>query len=273
MPPARREEGAHDLGAGVPRGEVVADVEGDPAAEPDERQRLAARRDRLRHDRPGMGGCRAGPGPGAGRTETAAAPGRGQRGQESASAERVGLSHRPPLRDSYHRANASGGAAFRNSRVIPSAAIQPTTCRPSGRTQHAVIPRSAATRDAVLDCDRGESSTGSLALLGMTAERATLTARGRRKRRRKHASFPTAQVTSAFSATPPAPSPASTSSSPSPRCRRYGPRPRRSCTRSSPREASPPPVPSGRSPSRSRTPGPTSPRGTPRRASRPGPSP
>ena len=37
-------------------GDVVADVERDPAAEPDERQLLAARGDRPRQDRPGMRG-------------------------------------------------------------------------------------------------------------------------------------------------------------------------------------------------------------------------
>jgi hypothetical protein len=47
---ARGKEGAHHLGAGVSRHRVVADIEGDPAAEPDQRQRLAARRDRLREE-------------------------------------------------------------------------------------------------------------------------------------------------------------------------------------------------------------------------------
>jgi uncharacterized protein (TIGR02757 family) len=41
-------------------------------------------------------------------------------------------------------------------------------CATGRRRAHAVIPRSAATRDPVLVCDSGASSSGSLAALGMT---------------------------------------------------------------------------------------------------------
>src|SRR5215467_10442784 len=49
--PSFLEKGAHDLGARIARRGVVADVERDPAAEPDGRKRLAARRDRASADR------------------------------------------------------------------------------------------------------------------------------------------------------------------------------------------------------------------------------
>src|SRR5262249_45054067 len=49
--PARGEEGPHDLGAGIAPGRVVADVEGNPAPEPDQRQAFAARRDGPSQDR------------------------------------------------------------------------------------------------------------------------------------------------------------------------------------------------------------------------------
>jgi hypothetical protein len=45
--PARIEEGAHHLRAGVARNRVVADIEGDPAAEPDRGQLFTCRGYRL----------------------------------------------------------------------------------------------------------------------------------------------------------------------------------------------------------------------------------
>ena len=58
MPAARLDEVAHDLGAGVARNRVVADVERDPAAEADDRQRLAGGRDRPGQDRARLGSRR-----------------------------------------------------------------------------------------------------------------------------------------------------------------------------------------------------------------------
>ena len=54
---AGREESAHDFCAVIARDAVVTNVEGNPAAEPDDWQRFAARRDRPRQQRARLSQC------------------------------------------------------------------------------------------------------------------------------------------------------------------------------------------------------------------------
>ena len=75
-------------------GDIVADVEGDPAAEADERQLLSARRDRPRQDRPRARGGGPGDDGGFQRTKGRCRADRAERREERAPTDRVSLSHR-----------------------------------------------------------------------------------------------------------------------------------------------------------------------------------
>jgi hypothetical protein len=123
-PSAGLEEGAHDLRAGVARDDVVADVESDPAAEPDHGQCLARRWDRPGDDRPPLG--ERGP-----RAQHGGA-GDGQGAQQTATAEVLAVSHRklspkPPrwqqrsITPSYSAANRPKRRRFRPWRTATDA--------------------------------------------------------------------------------------------------------------------------------------------------------